>query len=75
MSELIFRKNLEDFKDMDFRNAAKTCNYIESKCMELVLSHRTYFFDFFGFKHEDPLYITRKMMDNKSAIRQKILEY
>lgn len=81
-----FKKYLEEFKDLDFNNNYSISNYLNGginidgsfrpgKYMEFVMKYKQYFMDYFGFNHEDPLYIQRKFNDNKSSLIQKLMEY
>ncbi len=70
-----FKKYVQEFKDVNFKSAVATCNYISSKYQEFIVIYKQHFFDYFGFKHEDPLYITRKIHDNRKNVREKLMEY
>ncbi len=70
-----FKRYLEEFKDINFRNSFQACNYISQKYMEFIVLYKKHFMDYFGFNHEDPLYIQRKIDKDKSGMRQKIMEY
>jgi hypothetical protein len=70
-----FRKYVQEFKNMDFKNAQITCRYISEKYNEFVIKYKKHFMDYFGFKHEDPLYMQRKIESNRKEIYQKMVEY
>ena len=69
------KRLVEEFKDMNFLNSANTCQYISKKYLEFIVIYKKHFMDYFGFNHEDPLYMHRKIQANKSDIIQKLLEY
>lgn len=73
--EIKFKKYLEQFKDIDFRNPSSVCGYVSKMYQVFLVSYKEYFMDYFGFNHEDPLYIQQKIDQNRSAFREKILEY
>jgi len=73
--KLDFKRYVEDLKDLNFLNTAKTCEYINKKYGEFIIVYKKYFMDYFGLSHEDPLYIERKFHDNRAEMRNKILEY
>lgn len=74
-SELDFKKYLNEFKELNFRDIFDVSDYIKKKYQEFIIKYKTFFMDHFGFKHDDPMYIERKIQDNKKQTVQKLLEY
>lgn len=70
-----FRKNIEEFKDINFLNASLASSYINNKYREFITVYKTYFMDYFGLKYEDDYYIAKKIHDNRKDFKQKLLEY
>ena len=75
LGELVFKKNLDEFKGMNFKNPSELNDYIKNKYPQLIMANKQYFMDYFGFKHEDPLYMSRKIDANKDQFRQKLMEF
>lgn len=74
-TDLDFKKYIEEFKDMDFRKASQVCSKISENYTLFLVSYKKFFMDYYGFNHEDPLYITRKISDNRNDFKEKLLNY
>ena len=70
-----FKRLIEDVHDLDFQNPQQTCAYISAKYSDFLVVYHKYFMDYFGFNHQDDLYIARKINDNRETFRRKLLEY
>jgi hypothetical protein len=82
-----FKNLIEDFKDQDFLKPHLVKEYLYGKKDEqgqiitmgqyyaLVVKYKTHFMNYFGFNHDDPLYVARKIHDEKKPMRQKLMEY
>jgi hypothetical protein len=70
-----FRSLIEDVKDMNFSNHSTISDYVSLKYKSFLTIYQKYFMDYFGFKHADPLYMSRKIEGNREEIRGKILTY
>lgn len=82
-----FKNLIEDFKDLDFLKPHEVKDYLYGKKDQngnqitmgqyyaLVIKYKTHFMEHFGFNHDDPLYVARKIHDEKMPMRQKLMEY
>lgn len=70
-----FKMYLEEFKDLNFMNSNVVCSYISAQYMKFIIIYKKYFMDYFGYNHEDNLYIARKIEADRKGTIQKILEY
>lgn len=79
------KKYVEEFKDLDFQRPTMIYEYLNGKTengfyhagqyAKMIVLYKNCFMDYFGFMHEDQLYIQRKIDSNKINMREKLMEY
>ena len=69
------KKKIDEIRDLNFYNSQQTCEFFSKQYLEFIILYKKHFMDYFGFSHDDPLHIQRKIDSSKGSIGQKLLEY